>query len=318
MEKVLFLDSPMKEKPYGSCRIQEKFGFGPMDKKIGEYWAISAHDNGLSVISNGAYKGETLKQVYANHRELFDKDTHEKFPLLVKINEIQEPCSIQVHPDNAYAKKYENDSGKAEFCLWLDVEPGTNIVRGHTAKTKEEFRKAIENKEWDTLFIRKPVKAGEFVYTPAGTVHGIEGKLMMAEIQQSSDVTYRIYDYDRKDANGNTRELHIDKACEVTNIPHVEPEISSSITLVQGNEVIEYVNEEYFSVTRYKIEHEITIQNPHYSLCLPLSGSGVMHIDGVDYDIKAGIGFIVTSNVKEYSITGNVDLLVSVPTKECE
>lgn len=316
MENVLFLDSVLKEKSYGSNRIQKKFHIGDESLKIGEYWAISAHDNGLSVISNGKYKGETLKEVYANHRELFDRDTHEKFPLLVKINEIQEPCSVQVHPDGAYAKKYENDFGKAEFCLWLDVEKGTKIIRGHTAKTKEEFRKAIENKEWDTLFIRKPVHANEFVYTPAGTVHGIEGQLMMAEVQQSSDVTYRIYDYDRKDANGNTRELHIDKACNVTNIPHREPEISLNVTLVQCNEVIEYVNTEYFRVTRYKIEEEITIQNSRYSLCLPLSGNGVLNINGVDYDIHAGIGFIVTSGVKVYSIKGNVDLLVSEPPKE--
>lgn len=316
MENVLFLDSVLKEKPYGSNRIQKKFHIGDESLKIGEYWAISAHDNGLSVISNGKYKGETLKEVYANHRELFDRDTHEKFPLLVKINEIQEPCSVQVHPDGAYAKKYENDFGKAEFCLWLDVEKGTKIIRGHTAKTKEEFRKAIENKEWDTLFIRKPVHANEFVYTPAGTVHGIEGQLMMAEVQQSSDVKYRIYDYDRKDANGNTRELHIDKACNVTNIPHREPEVSLNVTLVQGNEVIEYVNTEYFRVTRYKIEEEITIQNSRYSLCLPLSGNGVLNINGVDYDIHAGIGFIVTSGVKVYSIKGNVDLLVSEPPKE--
>lgn len=316
MENVLFLDSVLKEKPYGSNRIQKKFHIRDESLKIGEYWAISAHDNGLSVISNGKYKGETLKEVYANHRELFDRDTHEKFPLLVKINEIQEPCSVQVHPDGAYAKKYENDFGKAEFCLWLDVEKGTKIIRGHTAKTKEEFRKAIENKEWDTLFIRKPVHANEFVYTPAGTVHGIEGQLMMAEVQQSSDVTYRIYDYDRKDANGNTRELHIDKACNVTNIPHREPEVSLNVTLVQGNEVIEYVNTEYFRVTRYKIEEEITIQNSRYSLCLPLSGNGVLNINGVDYDIHAGIGFIVTSGVKVYSIKGNVDLLVSEPPKE--
>lgn len=316
MENVLFLDSVLKEKPYGSNRIQKKFHIGDESLKIGEYCAISAHDNGLSVISNGKYKGETLKEVYANHRELFDRDTHEKFPILVKINEIQEPCSVQVHPDGAYAKKYENDFGKAEFCLWLDVEKGTKIIRGHTAKTKEEFRKAIENKEWDTLFIRKPVHANEFVYTPAGTVHGIEGQLMMAEVQQSSDVTYRIYDYDRKDANGNTRELHIDKACNVTNIPHREPEVSLNVTLVQGNEVIEYVNTEYFRVTRYKIEEEITIQNSRYSLCLPLSGNGVLNINGVDYDIHAGIGFIVTSGVKVYSIKGNVDLLVSEPPKE--
>ena len=227
----------------------------------------------MSKIKNGKYKGETLKDVYLNHRELFANDPHDKFPLLVKINEIQEPRSVQVHSDDAYARKYENDYGKAEFCLWLDVEEGTKIIRGHSAKTKEEFRKSVEEKAWDTLFVRKPVHTNEFVYTPAGTVHGIE----------------------------------------VTNIPHVEPDVYPIVTMLDGNEVIEYVNEKYFSVTRYKIQNEIQINNPSYSLSLPLSGNGILHIDGKDYDIQAGIGFIITSHTKRYSIQGNIDLLVSVP-----
>ena len=136
---------------------------------------------------------------------------------------------------------------------------------------------------------------------------------MMAEVQQSSDVTYRIYDYDRKDANGNMRELHIEKAIKVTNIPHIELDVHPTVTMLEGNEVIEYVNEKYFSVTRYKIQNEIQINNPSYSLCLPLSGSGILHIDGKDYDIQVGIGFIITSHTKRYSIQGNIDLLVSVP-----
>ena len=109
------------------------------------------------------------------------------------------------------------------------------------------------------------------------------------------------------------RELHIDQATEVTNIPHVEPDVHPIVTMLEGNEVIEYVNEKYFSVTRYKIQNEIHINNPSYSLCLPLSGSGILHIDGKDYDIHSGIGFIITSHTKRYSIKGNIDLLVSVP-----
>ena len=146
MEKVLFLDSPMKEKLYGSRRIQEKFGLGPMDKKIGEYWAISAHDNGLSKIKNGKYKGETLKDVYLNHRELFANDPHAKFPLLVKINEIQEPCSVQVHPDDAYARKYESDYGKAEFCLWLDVEEGTKSFVDIVPRQRKSLERLLKKK----------------------------------------------------------------------------------------------------------------------------------------------------------------------------
>ena len=107
--------------------------------------------------------------------------------------------------------------------------------------------------------------------------------------------------------------VHIDKAIEVTNIPHIESDVHPTVTMLEGNEVIEYVNKKYFSVTRYKIQNEIQIKNPSYSLCLPLSGNGILHIDGKDYDIQAGIGFIVTSHIKRYSVKGNIDLLVSVP-----
>ena len=109
------------------------------------------------------------------------------------------------------------------------------------------------------------------------------------------------------------RKLHIDQAIEVTNIPHIEPDVHPTVTMLEGNEVIEYVNEKYFNVTQYKIQNEIHINNPSYSLCLPLSGNGILHNDGKDYDIQAGIGFIVTSHIKRYSIKGNIDLLVSVP-----
>lgn len=316
MEKVLFLDSPMKEKPYGGDRIQKQFGIGHRNKRIGEYWIISAYDNGLSIIRNGVYKGRSLKQAYADHREWFDHDTNDKFPLLVKINEVRQPVSVQVHPGDAYAEKHENDAGKAEFCLWLDVEEGTKIIRGHTARTKEAFRKAIEQKKWDTLLIRKPVKTDDFVYTPPGVVHGIEGKLMMAEVQQSSDVTYRIYDYGRKDDQGRRRELHIDQACEVTTIPHVEPEISPVISMENENECIKYVDTNYFRVSRYKIKNEVVIPNDRYSLCAVLQGSGMVTVDHETYDIQAGIGFIVTSNNSSYKVTGKLDLLISEPPKK--
>ena len=115
-DEVLFLKSPLKEKIYGGNRIQKKFGFlEEMNKKIGEYWAISAHDNGVSIITNTACEGQSLKEVYEKHRELFHHDKRERFPLLVKINEITSPVSVQVHPDDAYAKVHEHDLGKAEF-----------------------------------------------------------------------------------------------------------------------------------------------------------------------------------------------------------
>lgn len=312
--KVLFLNSPMKEKLYGGTRIQEKFGFtNDMDRKIGEYWVISAHDNGPSIVANGDYQGQSLKEVYAKHRELFANDQSPRFPLLVKVNEVQQPVSVQVHPNDEYAKEHENDLGKAEFCLYMGVEPGTKIIRGHTAQTKEEFKDLIEKKDFDTLLVRKEVKDNDFVYTPAGVVHGIEGVLMMAEVQQSSDATYRIYDYDRQDDQGNYRDLHIDKAVDVTCIPHKEPEMDVKESEINGNKVIEYVNNEFFKITRYFISNEVTLNNPKYSLVLVMNGNGTITVDGQSNEIKAGMGCIVTSQTKQYTLNGDLEVLISEP-----
>lgn len=312
MNEVLFLDSPMKEKIYGGHKIQEKFHFPIDDKKIGEYWIISAHKNGPSKIHNGSYQGEYLADLYKEHKELFANEKKDSFPLLIKINEVQQPVSVQVHPNDEYARKYENDSGKAEFCLWMDVEDGTKIIRGHTAKTKEEFRKRIEKKEYDQLFIRKEVKDNDFVYTPAGTVHGIEGQLLMAEVQQSSDATYRIYDYDRVDENGKGRELHIDKACDVTTIPHQESNIEAKKIQEGKNTIIEYVDGEFFKVVRYQIKEARKIGNPSYSCLIVLAGTGQIKSENETYTIQAGQGCIITSLSKEYQLEGNLDCLVSI------
>lgn len=311
MNEVLFLDSPMKEKIYGGHKIQEKFHLPIADKKIGEYWIISAHKNGPSKIHNGIYQGEYLSDVYKNHKELFADENKESFPLLIKINEVTQPVSVQVHPNDDYARKFENDSGKAEFCLWMDVEPGTKIIRGHTAQTKEEFLKRIENREFDQLFIRKEVKDNEFVYTPAGTVHGIEGRLLMAEVQQSSDATYRIYDYDRVDANGQGRKLHIKKASEVTTIPHKETEVKAITTKEGKNTIIQYVDSEFFKVTRYQIQKEKKISNPRYSCLIVLDGEGQIKTENEVYSLKAGDGCIITSQTDFYTLEGNLDCLVS-------
>lgn len=313
MNEVLFLDSPMKEKPYGGHKIQEKFHLPKTEEKIGEYWIISAHKNGPSKIHNGSYQGEYLKDVYAKHKELFGNEDKEQFPLLIKINEVQQPVSVQVHPDDMYAKEHENDSGKAEFCLWMDVEPGSKIIRGHTAQTKEEFRSMVEKKEWDTLFVRKEVHDDEFVYTPAGTVHGIEGKLLMAEVQQSSDATYRIYDYDRLDDNGQGRPLHIEKAIDVTNIPHKEPVFETTTKKEGKNTIIEYVDSPFFKVTRYQVKDDVQINNPRYSALIVLAGQGKIKTENEEYDMVAGQGCIITSNSKTYVLEGEMDCLVSEP-----
>lgn len=313
-DEILFLHSPLKEKIYGGKRIPEMFEFKTsMGKKIGEYWAISAHENGMSIVENGPYKGQSLKEVFENHRELFHNVQDERFPLLVKINEITKPVSVQVHPADVYAKEHEHDLGKAEFCLFLDVKEGTKLVRGHTANTKAEFEKLAEEQKWDQLLCRKSVSTDDYVYTPAGVVHGVEGKLLMAEVQQSSDVTYRIYDYDNVDIDGKPRELHLKKALDVITIPHKEPQIHVQKEENGNNQIIRYISNEFFRITRYRISDVEKIKNEMYSLGLVLKGNGTIQIDNEIYTLTAGQAFILTSGCTVCQISGYIDILMSEP-----
>lgn len=313
-EKILHLKSPLKDKAYGGHMIYDRFKLGDdPNRKVGEYWAISAHDNGLSIIKNGEFKGKNLKEVFETHKELFANSEEERFPLLVKINELNGAASVQVHPDDAYAKAYCNDLGKAEFCLYLDVDDNALLVRGHTAKTKDEFRKMANNEEWDKLIVRKPLKSEDFVYTPPGVLHGGEGHILMAEVQQSSDITYRVYDYDNVDAEGNPRETHLDKALEVMDVPHKEPRVAIKEKTLGNNKVILYIDNQYFKISRYFIKDNLKIQNEQYSICLVLSGSGSVKVSDKEDSIKMGDAFIVTSSSSDFEIKGKVEVLISEP-----
>lgn len=311
-ENVLFLKSPCKEKIYGGYAIQKMLGIDNPNK-IGEYWAISAHPNGPSIVEG---TDKTLAEIYEERRDLFHHAASERFPILVKINDIHGPVSIQVHPGDEYAKTVENDNGKSEFNLFLEVKEGTKVIRGHTAKTKEEFINRIEKGEIDELVIRKAVHSGDYSYTPSGILHGIEGEMLMAEVQQSSDVTYRIYDYDNVDAKGNPRPLHIQKAVDVTRIPHYEDPFEIKVSKEGKTTVTEYIDCAYFKITRFDVKESVTIDNERYHCVLVLGGEGTLKVNGETFSLKPGMPFIITSNVKTYTVEGKLDLLVSEP-KDC-
>ncbi len=316
-ENVLILESKLIEKIYGGTKIQEYFGFkDAIEKKIGEFWAISAHPNGPSIVTNGKFAGKTLSELWDEHKELFSNSKLNRFPLLVKINAITSPVSVQVHPNDEYALKNEDDLGKAEFCIFLEVEPNTKIVRGHTAKNQLEFRDKVNKGEWDDLLIRKEVHTGDFVYTPPGIIHGVEGKMLMAEVQQSSDVTYRLYDYQNVGADGKPRELHIEKSIEVTTIPHVEPKIELKSKMIGDTLLQEYCDNEFFKVEMIDCHSKIELINKTYSLITVLSGNGLIKMNHENYVLKPGVNLIVTSLADDYVIDGEIKVLVTQPPKE--
>ena len=191
-----------KEAVWGGRKLRDDFGYEIPSDSTGECWGIGAHKNGDCEIAEGTYKGEHLSKLWEEHPELFgneDGKYGKEFPLLIKIIDAKSDLSIQVHPDNAYAKEHENGSlGKTECWYILDSEPGTQIVIGHHAKDKEELMQMVEEKRWKDLIREVPVKKGDFYQIDPGCVHAIKGGTVILETKQSSDITYRVYDYDRK------------------------------------------------------------------------------------------------------------------------
>ena len=294
--KVLFLTAPLKERIWGGDYFKKIHR--TENENIGELWSASAHKEGESIIVGGEFNGIKLSQVYTNHPELFNNPTLKEFPILVKLIYAKDPLSVQVHPNDEYALKYENQYGKTEGWLVLDAAEGSTLVLGHNAKNKEELVKYIENDNYDGLLKTVPVKPGQFYPIYAGTIHAIGAGLTILEIQQSSDVTYRFYDYHRKDANGNERQLHVEQAVAVTT--YNECELEQSNHLVQPSHVM--WDNEYFTVGMLNINGEETFVEPtNYAIITVATGE--FELDGKK--LTVGDSFILTKLANNVAISGN-------------
>ena len=293
--------------------MRDVFGYDIPSDHVGEYWAISAHPNGVSTIKNGRYAGQTLDVLYAEHRELFGNRKEPVFPLLTKILDANDWLSVQVHPDDAYGLEHEGELGKTECWYIIAAEPGAEIIYGHNAKSKEELRQQIESKDWENLLTKVPVKAGDFFYVPSGTMHAIGAGILVLETQQSSDTTYRVYDFDRKDDQGNLRELHLEKSIDVLNIG--EPANSRPVTTkVDDLKSTLLVASDFFAVYKWEISGKAYFEKTaDYSLFSVLDGQGSLLVDGQEYPIAKGSHFILPSDVQAWEIQGELELIVSHP-----
>ena len=313
MTEPLFLQPVFQERIWGGTKLKDQFNYDIPSDRTGECWAISGHPNGQSVVKNGPYAGKTIGELWENHRELFGNLEGDVFPLLVKILDANADLSVQVHPDDEYAAKYENgELGKTECWYIIDCKEDAEIVFGHTAKTKEELRQQIEAGNWDELLRRVPIKPGDFFFVPSGTIHALcEGTLVL-ETQQSSDTTYRVYDYDRIDQNGNKRELHIEKSIDVTTVPHRDPELNITTKQIQDAQVTTFIQGEYFSVYKWDVNGKLVTENKQpFLLFSVLAGNGNLHINEQTYSLDKGDHFILPATVKEFSLDGNLQLIVS-------
>ena len=310
MGHILKMKPVFKQMIWGGTKLRDVYNYNIPGDDTGECWAISAHKNGDCTIENTEYAGKKLSWLYENHRELFGNIEDPVFPLLVKIIAARDDLSVQVHPDDDYASKYENSLGKTECWYVLDADEGTEIVMGHNAKTKEEFVSMIENDQYDQLLNQFPINKGDFFYIPSGTLHAIKGGTMVYEAQQSSDITYRVYDYHRKDKEGNERQLHVKQAIDVTKVPanNTNNSVFVNTHLDYGNKT-RYLECEQFTVDLYRFREGrnfIDYDGPFQMVSI-LEGEGMLE----DMIVKKGDHFIICSDHKETLFNGIMDVMIT-------
>ena len=312
---LIFLKPLFHNKIWGGRRLAEEYGYDIPEGSVGECWAISAHPNGDCEVASGAFEGNTLSELWASHRELFGNAEGDRFPLLIKILDAKDDLSVQVHPDDTYAAEHENGSlGKSECWYILDAKENGDIVVGQNASSKEEFAAMVEQGKWSELLNYVPIKAGDFFRIDPGTVHAIRTGTLILETQQSSDITYRVYDYDRLGDDGKPRDLHLAQSLDVINYAQKAP-TSGQITAPEIDGVTELMSCKYFSVERYEIEGSKTVAQPWPFMCVSvIGGEGTVSVDGgsgLEHRICKGSHFIAPVSSGSLRFSGTMTLIVS-------
>ncbi|MEF2964620.1 mannose-6-phosphate isomerase, class I [Paenibacillus sp. M1] len=312
MNQPIFLQPVFQERIWGGTKLKELFGYEIPNDHTGECWAVSAHPNGQSVVKNGPYKGIPLGELWNAHPELFCSESA-VFPLLTKILDASDDLSVQVHPDDEYAGKHENgELGKTECWYIVDAEPGAAIIYGHEAETKEQLIQMIQDGRWNELLTKVPVKRGDFFYVPSGTIHALGKGIVVLETQQSSDTTYRVYDYDRRDKDGNLRDLHLEKAIDVTTVPQAYEPVTYTTKDSSGLSVTTFVSNAFFTVEKWTVSGTAQAPaNAKYTICSVLEGSGRLHAQGVEYPLAKGEHFILPVDFGPYTLEGDLMLIIS-------
>lgn len=315
-----FTNEPIFLKPvfhntlWGGRRMENEYGYTLPEGPVGECWAISAHPHGDCTVEGGMWDGWHLSELWQNHRELFGNLKGDQFPLLVKILDARDDLSIQVHPNDSYAAEHENGSlGKRECWYVLAAHSGAHIVVGQHAKSRQEFAQKVSEGKWDELINEIPIKKGDFFQVEPGTVHAIMGATLVLETQQSSDITYRVYDYDRKQPDGSLRELHLQKALDVIDYTS-KPPVSGEVKNPEVNGITHLVTTPSYTVERIRVapNASVTMRQKWPFLCVSVvEGSGTVAVDDNVYQLPKGTHFILPANCGAASFVGSMTLVVS-------
>jgi mannose-6-phosphate isomerase len=310
----LQFDPILKERIWGGEKLKTVLNKPITSNITGESWELSTVEGDVSIITNGDFKGKLLTEVIADiPNEILGTAVHERFgkqfPLLFKYLDAREDLSIQVHPNDALAKKRHNSFGKTEMWYIMQADEGSEIIVGFKEDSNaNEFVEKLKSNKLLSILDSVNVKEGDVFFLETGTVHAIGAGLVVAEIQQTSDVTYRIYDFDRVDAQGNTRELHVDLALEAINYHKLD---TRREYLEEENQSNAIVNCPYFTTNFIPLTDAINISKTGNSFTVYMCIEGAFEIEyNKDiYQYKKGDTVLIPAAMDYYLISGKASIL---------
>ena len=318
--EIWMLTPAIKSTIWGGRKLIDEFGFRPDDAdadNAAEAWMLSGHKAGPCYIKNGAFTGMTLNEaIRISGRRILGShcDEIDGFPILIKFIDACDKLSIQVHPGDAYARRVENENGKTEAWYILEAKPGAELIYGLDRElTREQFAADIRENTIMEDVKRVKVKAGDVVFIPSGMLHAIGAGIFLAEVQQSSNTTYRVYDYDRRDKTGKKRDLHVKQATDVVDLTVPEADFSpkGQTQLLDGAQKTLLTDCEYFSMSKLVVNGtlEAAAGEESFVSLLVLNGEGVLSDGKHAYGLSKGASAFIPAGFGTYRIQGSVALL---------
>ena len=304
----------LKERIWGGTKLKTYLNKPITSDITGESWEISTVENDVSIVANGTFKGKSLNDLINEFPEAvlgtkvyaqFGK----QFPLLFKYLDAREDLSIQLHPNDELAKKRHNSFGKTEMWYVMQSDPDSRLIVGFKEKSSpQEFIQNLNNKTLLNILDTKKVLQGDVFMLNTGTIHAIGAGIVIAEIQQTSDITYRVYDFDRVDANGNKRELHIDLALEALNYEKIEAQRFYDKTENTSNEI---VNCQYFTTNIIPLDGNITIHKDQtsFTVYMCVDGEFQLTINDESYTYKKGDTVLISAALTDFQLAGKASIL---------
>ncbi len=318
MPDMIKLKPAFKDYLWGGTKLKELYNKKTDMEPLAESWELSSHKDGESIIAEGPLKDmgfQAFLERYGSKAVGYKAAGLDRFPILIKFIDAKDLLSVQVHPDNFYGLKHENEFGKNEMWHILSCEEGSYIYYGVKRDiSPEEFREKIADNTVTDVLNRVYVKPGDTFFVKAGTIHAIGKGIVILEIQQNSNCTYRIYDYDRRDKNGATRPLHVDKACDVCSLESIPAEGMRTVTIHRkGYEKTVLSDSAYFETVKYHIDEkmDIPMDDSSFMSVIFTEGKGTIETDGQKLEFSPGDSFYVTPGKKTVTIKGEAAFITT-------